>query len=313
MTSWVDTTLPASVSLQGLAYGNGRFVAVSLSNNKSFYSLDGETWVAGGNLPATRSWHGAGFGNGLFVALGMTSGGSQTNTVATSPDGVTWTARSIPNDFWWEVEHNGTLFLAVALYANRYATSPDGITWTGRTFPSPDCAAIACSDSVTCAILQRNPFTWNTATSADGISWTLNIGAMPPGVWFCMTWNGSVFCAVDQGELGTSTRCATSPDGVTWTEYATLPDATWDDVTSDPVTGRIFAVAFGADISAYSDDDGATWTQSLLPAASEWRGVVYGGGGYVAVSRTTGTLAAQFYDDPTTIDFWGNLIGTTQS
>ena len=59
----------------------------------------------------------------------------------TSPDGITWTARTGTNannwiDIAWSpnlgifaaVSNNGTL--------NRVQTSPDGITWTNRTLPT---------------------------------------------------------------------------------------------------------------------------------------------------------------------------------
>jgi ElaB/YqjD/DUF883 family membrane-anchored ribosome-binding protein len=72
---------------------------------------------------------------GLFVTVAQSGVG---NRVMTSPDGVTWTARSSAADNnWlsvcWSAEVG--LFVAVALSGtrNRVMTSPDGITWTART------------------------------------------------------------------------------------------------------------------------------------------------------------------------------------
>ena len=68
------------------------------------------------------------YGAGLFVAVGYNG------KTATSPDGITWTART--NDFGTSiilgVTYGAGLFVAVG-YDGKTATSPDGITWTART------------------------------------------------------------------------------------------------------------------------------------------------------------------------------------
>ena len=64
------------------------------------------------------------------------------NKAATSPDGITWTERTLPSitNSWinicWSPELR--LFCAVANSSNKAATSPDGITWTERTLLSSD-------------------------------------------------------------------------------------------------------------------------------------------------------------------------------
>jgi hypothetical protein len=58
----------------------------------------------------------------------------------TSPDGITWTARtsSPTNNNWRSVTYGNGLFVAVAgsVSGNGVMTSPDGITWTARTSPT---------------------------------------------------------------------------------------------------------------------------------------------------------------------------------
>ena len=53
----------------------------------------------------------------------------------TSPDGITWTARTAAgdNDLWLGVTYGNGLFVAVGASGDRVMTSPDGITWTVRT------------------------------------------------------------------------------------------------------------------------------------------------------------------------------------
>ena len=53
-----------------------------------------------------------------------------------SPDGITWTARSsAAKSEWRSVVYGDGLFVAVSTsgHGNRVMTSPDGITWTPRT------------------------------------------------------------------------------------------------------------------------------------------------------------------------------------
>jgi len=71
----------------------------------------------------------------LFVAVAVSGTG---NRVMTSPDGITWTARtSAADNSWCAVCWSAELSLFVAVAAsgtgNRVMTSPDGITWTART------------------------------------------------------------------------------------------------------------------------------------------------------------------------------------
>ena len=46
-----------------------------------------QNWRWANSLPASAEWKDVAFGNGLYVAVGLDA------TIATSPDGVTWTVR----------------------------------------------------------------------------------------------------------------------------------------------------------------------------------------------------------------------------
>ena len=57
--------------LVGIAYGDGKFVAVTANSttNRVMYSSDGITWTSA--LPAEeRGWESVTYGNGKFVAVG---------------------------------------------------------------------------------------------------------------------------------------------------------------------------------------------------------------------------------------------------
>ena len=76
-------------------------------------------------------WRSVAYGNGLFVAV--TNNDNNGDQVMTSPDGINWTARKVPEISWIKVAYGNGLFVAVAdTGTNRVMTSRDGITWTVR-------------------------------------------------------------------------------------------------------------------------------------------------------------------------------------
>jgi hypothetical protein len=85
------------------------------------------TWTAADLGDEQLASVGVTYGNGLFVAVG------KYGTILTSPDGVTWTARtSGTSDYLRSVTYGNGLFVAVGEYGT-ILTSPDGVTWTAQT------------------------------------------------------------------------------------------------------------------------------------------------------------------------------------
>jgi hypothetical protein len=107
-------------------------------------STDGVNWsVSQSALTAFYPW-GVEWNGSLFIAVGASNSGGSKPVLETSPDGVTWTAQTLPasiadsagvlNHVTWD----GAQFIAVgsdggSLYVagNRFIlTSPDGVTWS---------------------------------------------------------------------------------------------------------------------------------------------------------------------------------------
>ena len=116
--------------------GVAKFVAVcanSGSTKKSAVSLDnGINWTIytsaiAGQIAIT-------FGNNLFVSVGIKSG--LIAGVQTSPDGQTWTERTVPysvvSDWIVSIAFGNNLFVSTTLDGN-IISSTDGITWTLTT------------------------------------------------------------------------------------------------------------------------------------------------------------------------------------
>jgi hypothetical protein len=137
-------------------------LAVGVGNNEAVYSSDGITW-ANATAPANSS---TGSTNpkcviwvrelGLFVQTGSFHD-TGPKSIATSPDGITWTLRTTPTPgaygaqgVAWSAARQ--LLVAVcgdsSTWLTAIWTSPDGINWTQQTTPDYRTGRwIACGDS----------------------------------------------------------------------------------------------------------------------------------------------------------------------
>ena len=208
---------------------------------------------------------------GLFVAVAAT--GPATNQFAmTSPDGETWTSRTLSHNFEWRSvawSPDLGLFAAVAnggTASTRVATSPDGITWTFRTTPSygiqftdvvwGDGRFVAVGDGVDSGSLG-----YLVSTSDDGITWNrIHAGTNKQLSGVAHNAGGSVFVAVAlvTGGSDVSQVTVSNNAGQSWSPKDIGSARDWFDVAYSPSLGRFFAVgASGA--GSYSDDNGETW------------------------------------------------------
>src|SRR5258708_38277307 len=121
----------------------------------------------------TNALNGVAWSGTQFVAVG--SGG----TILTSPDGTTWTSR--------------TLDTSTFLGAFLQGTFLQGVTWSGTQF-----VAVGSGGTV--------------LTSPDGITWTSHFSQGATNILYGVAWSGTQFVAV--GSVGT---IRTSPYGITWT------------------------------------------------------------------------------------------------
>ena len=124
-----------------VAFGNGRFVAVS-NGTVSAFSTTGTGWVNGGGM-VSANYVSVAYGSGpaKFVAIaGGSTGTSQ--TTAYSADGVSWTAGTLPAlAYWTSITYGNGRFVAVAQGSTATAYSLDGITWTTPATVLPQVSA----------------------------------------------------------------------------------------------------------------------------------------------------------------------------
>jgi hypothetical protein len=148
--------------IENIVYGNGIWVAQELQG-RAFYSSDNAvTWNSmypGGNITDIT------YANGNFLIVGYnlakksTNGSTWTNITLPVTD-VTWSGCAY---------HNGLYFIFRDNNA-QYLTSPDLITWTARTHPQPfsNAKVGVSARGILVTAVQNNNVVYGTA---DGINW----------------------------------------------------------------------------------------------------------------------------------------------
>lgn len=243
--------------------------------------------------PASASWTAVAFGNSTFVSVAYNSA-----TAATSPDGTTWTQRTLPLSATWQLLTYGAgLFVAVAYNTNIVATSPDGITWTLRTLPATSTwSAITYGNGLFVAVATGS----NVAvTSPDGITWTARTLPVPYN-WVSVTYGSTGgFLAVTSSGYNVA---AQSTNGITWTTPTMPSAAAWSGVAYG--ASKYVAIASSSVTSANSPD-GVTWTARNMTGSSQssWADVYkspaasnqFGSDWYLLLRRAADTSAFVYF------------------
>ena len=127
VTWWSTNLLLPGDTLNGLAYGNGTYVAVGLSGS-ACSSIDASNWVARSSGTGS-SLNDVAFGNNAFVAVI-----SGSTNVLRSTDGTTWATQStaLTGTYKSIVFRDGLFYAA----GTSIVTSADGISWMDRGSPS---------------------------------------------------------------------------------------------------------------------------------------------------------------------------------
>ncbi|HHQ4892805.1 TPA: hypothetical protein ACSP31_000805 [Aeromonas veronii] len=252
----------------------------------------GETWVNSSSLPsASPLWSAVAYGNGVFVAVSGGESGNNSVTAATSVDGKTWVARTLPVAAKWTAVCFGDgVFVAIAR-DGQIATSSDGVTWTLRTPPvNTTLCAIAYGNGRFVAVAGgKGPSAVSIVlVSVDGgVTWT-NRSMPTTQYWGSIAYGNGVFVAV-AGLTSAASAVATSIDGITWTQ------------SNMPLTTTWVALAFGAGVfvAAHAggfvvSTDGKSWISTSLPSGTSSISVgalVYVNGTFVSVPKSAGANA----------------------
>ena len=264
-------------SINSIAYGNGKFVAVG-SSGKGSYSNDGITWTAISDMKFGIGFvQSVTYGNGKFVAADNYGKGSY------STDGITWTAIS-------DMKFGGSLIRAITYGNGKFvaadnsgkgAYSSDGVTWTAigdMKFGSSTIYAITYGNGKFVAVGNSGKGSYST----DGITWTA-ISDMKLGT--------SIIRAIAYGNgkfvaTGNSGKGSYSTDGITWTAISDMKLGT--SIIRAIAYGNGKFVATGNSGKGSYSTDGITWTaiSDMKLGTSIISSIAYGNGKFVVAGRS---------------------------
>lgn len=274
--------IPSALPWKGMAYGNGRFVAIRnapvfQTGSGSGYSTssvgatavsadNGQTWVQG-TLPQQNTlrrtyWQSIGFGNGRFVASGYTDydGTNFRVMLATSTDGVEW---STP-----------------AAYVVPAPTYNGALEQSNIAFGAGVYVALSLENATT------NTVAWYTSGTYP-LQWNISAGLPTGQKWKSVAYGAGVFVAVGSAfNDGATTAAATSSDGITWTSRTLPASLAWSSVTY--ANGYFMAVANTSPAAAgavATSPNGITWTLRNV-ASVQARGAPAGGNGKFVFEQT---------------------------
>lgn len=203
---------------------------------------------------------------GVFpLFLAMAAGGK----LRTSPDGITWTARSTGISTRLRAAATSLTVAVIVGDEGTILRSTDGITWSSQTSgTSEDLRDVTYAIGLYVAVGTNGTI----LTSPDGITWTSRTSGLTTEDLYGVTSNvfqgiASLFVAVGSG---TESAILTSPDAVTWTARSS---GTTDDLLSIAWKLSVF-VAVGGAGKILSSSNGITWSDRPSGTTEELRCVI---------------------------------------
>jgi Immunoglobulin I-set domain len=249
---------------RAVAYGSGRFVAArSNAPGFSIFHASDFGWVQGGGADGIVNAMVA--TNSLWVAVG------QGGYVATSPDGISWTA-SVPatTNHLLAVAHGAGAFVGVGL-SGAAVRSSDGTNWTATTVGGAgELRSVAYGVGTFVAV----GFGGKIFTSPNGTVWTQRVSGT------LLALNSVSHCLGRLVAVGDGGATLSSTDGVTWTRATTVTEENLQAVAASPA----LAVAVGDVNGRQTSSDTLVWkSPSALTGPNLWR-VIFHQGRFLAAT-----------------------------
>lgn len=262
-------------NLTGIAFGNGTFVAVG-AYGALLTSSDSGEWRLHDPIQqgAFNSYSSVAYGNGAFVAV------ASGYTFTSLDNGVTWRRQQVldPEEYsFHRIIFVNNLFVAVADAAKIF-TSPDGLTWSDRSIP----LSVANSDSNLMAVAYGQGIfvtvsMWGEVFSSPDLrAWTREACTLTASD---LTFAGGTFVAV--GGDNSSGIIYSSSDGQQWSE---LENQDWFPFRSCTFISGEF-IATGSYGQLMGSTDARNWTDlSSRVTTVPLNTVAYGNSLFIAAS-----------------------------
>jgi len=205
----------------------------------------------------------------IFAAVATNS-----DTIATSHDGVSWNNAVLPySRYWTDISYGAGLFLTSPYSSSDGAQSNNGTSWSSNNLGSSQTwkKIIYGNNQFVVMAQNGNSSIYSTLTN----TWTASSLPSAP-MWSCGTYHNNQYIVLSDSDIGGS-----STTGSVWTTTTLPTSANWSDVTYGE--DKFVAISYNSNKSIYSSD-GISWNSSTLPAFALWSSITYGNGKYVAIA-----------------------------
>ena len=256
-----NATDPVVVTSNYPAFGAGVFVYPSSGKIHVTSNFFNWTTIINTDVALTNVCY---FLQGLFIICPQTG----VDYVLTSPDGSTWTERTIPQTMTIRsLASDGTTIIGASRSSGQYIKSTDGITWTNTANVSSINSGVYLhyANNLWMAVGTGTAY----ATSTNGSTWTnrTHTGTLVGDGNVC--WNGSVWFMNMQVSWSSSSQKIgiKSTDGISWTQI-NLPDGDyftstyyWGTKSCYVFDGKILIWSVGGGGWFESSNNGSAWTR----------------------------------------------------
>ena len=268
---WEAFDLKTKATLKGIAYGNGRYVAIGYDNDDGviYGSIDGVNW----SLLATTTYHQLTdiiFGNNKFVAVG------QGGKIVISNDGENWNLKNDTNleSLLHSIIYANGSYVAVG-YDGLIVSSSNGENWTKLDRVGYTMWDVAYGNDKFVAVGGESG-TEFICTSTDGVSWTEHTNYSGERL-DTIAYNGSQFIAAPN--LGSNAYVLTSSDGTNWTRQDLGVNVRFSAIASN--SDKWIAVGGYGEIA--SSIDGTNWIRRNFGTRQILLDVTHNGNMFVSV------------------------------
>ncbi|MBX2989442.1 MAG: hypothetical protein KF802_16255 [Bdellovibrionaceae bacterium] len=207
---------------------------------------------------------------------------SGSTTALTSPDGTTWTQRTLPSgSVWISIARSPTTFCMVAQGSTAAATSPDGINWTAGSPPNKAWGNLSWNGTRFLASTgwAGGVTSSNFITSTNGTTWS-NVAIFLDVGWATAA-SGTGFCAVTE-----SGECINSTNGTSWSEQDGHPEGATHLYSGGGNVVSIYANGASSNVF-FSTNNGVSWTSKNMPSSAVWSVGTYGNSTFCLASPST--------------------------